>query len=453
MEVVADGAGASWTAWYRGCGGLIIALLIVIPVVASAQARIEPQDAIGVQPEFNKSSGASRLQCEFKPVRPALDFTFRFHTGYRIELPLSQFLGARHTGNIVLRVTPDRGVPEQLSYSFALPDAPENAEAEISGDFVVGEGSYRVDAVVEDNLQHRVCWSQWRIRAKRSAAEREISLAIPPLTVGAAPSAHIAQQTGRPDLGRLTILMHAAPLLPEAAKVRASDVSMLVGSLSTLLEQLPARSVTLVVFNLEQQKVLFRQVGFTAAGVARVGNAINELQLGLVSYSALQQPDGGIGLLRNLVQEEVSKPTARDALVFLGPHTRLHDPIPVDMVRGFESGPRVFYMEYLPQLSLLSRDYDPAHGVTNDSLTCNPYSPEVLCLDPDEPDMLSPDGWRDSIERLVSRLKGEVLVVRQPADLARAIKQIATRLTREGPKRQLSDRIAGDPVSAPVTSK
>jgi len=175
--------------------------------------------------------------------------------------------------------------------------------------------------------------------------------------------------------------MHAAPLLPEAAKVRASDVSMLVGSLSSLLEQLPARSVTLVVFNLEQQKVLFRQVGFTAAGVATVGNAINELQLGLVNYSALQEPDGAVGLLRNLVQEEINNPTPRDALVFLGPHTRVHNPIPADMVRGFESGPRVFYMEYLPQLSLLSRDYDPARGVTNGSLTCNPYSPEV-CFGP-----------------------------------------------------------------------
>jgi hypothetical protein len=61
--------------------------------------------------------------------------------------------------------------------------------------------------------------------------------------------------------------------------------------------------------------------------------------------------------------------------------------------------------------------------------------------------MFSPDGWRDSIERLANRLKGEVLVVRQPADLARAIKHIATSLTPEGRKRQLSsDRIAGDPV-------
>lgn len=186
MEVVSDSASESWTAWYGGCGRLIVALLMLIPVVASAQVRIEPRDAIGVQPEFNKDSDALRLQCEFKPVRPALDFTFRFHTGYRIEVPLSQFQGARHTGNIVLRVTPDRGVPEHLSDSFAVPDTPEAVEAQISGDFVVGEGNYRVDVVVEDDL-HRVCRSQWRIRAKRTGVERNISLAIPPLTVGVAP--------------------------------------------------------------------------------------------------------------------------------------------------------------------------------------------------------------------------------------------------------------------------
>jgi hypothetical protein len=39
----------------------------------------------------------------------------------------------------------------------------------------------------------------------------------------------------------------------------------------------------------------------------------------------------------------------------------------------------------------------------------------------------APEVWQDSIERLVRRLKGEVLVVLQPVDLSRAIKHVAAR--------------------------
>jgi hypothetical protein len=327
-----------------------------------------------------------------------------------------------------LEVIPDGGIPQYLSANFALPDVPQTSGyAQIFGAFLVDEGNYTVNAVVEDDL-HRVCHSQWRIWAEGDDTAPQIRFPVAPLTVGdesPAPS----PLARRPELDHLTILLHAAPLLTRADKLRASDVSTLIGSLSSLLEHLPARTVNLVVFNLEQHAVLFRQAGFAAADILSVEKTMNELQLGLVNYATLQRRDGAVGLLENLTQEEFKRSEPNDALVFLGPHTRMQDPVPVDALRGFQRGPRVFYIEHEPQLALL-RDDDPNHAAVIGRFACGAYSPGI-CPKTDVLDMLSPDGWRDSIELLVKRLKGETLMVRQPSDLVRAIRRIAARLPPE----------------------
>ena len=68
---------------------------------------------------------------------------------------------------------------------------------------------------------------------------------------------------------RLTVLLHAAPLSSRRTTLRVSDSLMLVGLLSSLLERMPTRSVRLVVFNLDQQKELFRQENFSPKALIR----------------------------------------------------------------------------------------------------------------------------------------------------------------------------------------
>lgn len=416
MGVVGNRLGLSLVAWSGNCGYVMAVLLIATPFVARSQSPIEKED--------------SGLQCLFTPIQPTPDFALRFRTGYEISLPLSQFRGAKLSGKTKLEVTPDCGIPLYLSDSFALADVPQTGGyAQLAGAFVVGEGGYTVNAVVEDDL-HRICRSQWRIRAEGNDMARQSRLPVAPLTVGDEWPAPPGRLTRRLKLGQLTILLHAAPLLTNADKLRGSDVSMLIGSLSSLLQRLPARTVRLVVFNLEQHAVLFRQDGFVAADLRSVEKTINELQLSCVKYATLQRHDGAVDLLQNLTHEEFKKLKPNDALVFLGPHTRVHDPIPADAVRGFQRGPRVFYVEHQPQLALL-RDDDPTHAAAIGRLTCDAYSPGI-CPKTGDLDRPWPNDWRDSIERLVGRLKGETLAVRQPSDLVRAIRRIATRFSLEG---------------------
>lgn len=103
---------------------------------------------------------------------------------------------------------------------------------------------------------------------------------------------------------------------------------MLAGSLSALLNRLPARSVRLVVFNLERQSVLLRKDNFTLAGIEEVTKAINEIQLGVVDYKTLQNAGGPIELLTGLIRAELQASEPSDEVVFLGPETRTAKPIP-----------------------------------------------------------------------------------------------------------------------------
>ena len=91
------------------------------------------------------------------------------------------------------------------------------------------------------------------------------------------------------------------------------------GSLAALLEQLPARSVRLVVFNLEQQKELYRNDGFTVRELEQLTRVLDGLQLAMVDYRVLQQPQGQAQMLRALMQREAHEASRSDAMIFLGP--------------------------------------------------------------------------------------------------------------------------------------
>jgi len=256
-----------------------------------------------------------------------------------------------------------------------LPDtAKTKLDGHVRGGFVVGEGKYNVEMILGDDL-HRVCRSQWRIEAKLDGSTRRLRVALPPLTVvGFSSVTRFAPlPASQPNLGQLTILMHVGPPSLHSAKLPASDALKLLGSLSALLERLHAQSARLVAFNLEQQKVLFRKDGFTAADLQDVAKLINEAQFGVVDYSTLRNPRGALDLLTQLTEEARGELHSSDALVFLGLHMQVYGSIRSGMAKKFRDGPRVFYLECEPPSSILNRAHDSGVGIMAESST-NPIS-------------------------------------------------------------------------------
>src|SRR5262245_11509899 len=193
-----------------------------------AQSLADASDVARMRQAFDSAAAAQPLRCEIHLLKPALDYSFRFQTGYRIEVPLAQYRGEGHELRVVVRVIPEGREAVYLSSTARLPDVPKtNQDGEFAGKFVVGEGSYAVEVLVQDDSQ-RLCQSHWLIQAKRSGSARDLKLATSPGAVQEAVQASAAPAEAEHSgarIGRLTILVHAAPMAPGRTELDDSDVT------------------------------------------------------------------------------------------------------------------------------------------------------------------------------------------------------------------------------------
>jgi hypothetical protein len=168
----------------------------------------------------------------------------------------------------------------------------------------------------------------------------------------------------------------------------ARDRLLLLGTLSSLLDRVPTSSIRVVVFNLDQQRELFRRDHFGSDGFVAVARALNELELGLVDYHVLQNHRGDANLLAALVRQEVNAPEPSDVVLFLGPLARQIEKMPDEALeRPSSPTPRFFYFQYRPYMRMES----------------------VL---------------PDIIHSAVSKLKGKTVIIHSPGDFAKGIEQV-----------------------------
>jgi hypothetical protein len=191
---------------------------------------------------------------------------------------------------------------------------------------------------------------------------------------------------------RVTVLLDAAPMDPRNPALRAWDRAFLLGSLSSLLNQIPCASVRLRAFNLDQQRELFRRNQFDDAGFMELGESLRTLELGTVSYRVLQQRQGWLGLLLDYANRELVAADPSDVVIILGPRTRYFAKVSPRNLKGRETpNPHFCYFEYFPGY-------------------------------------FRPSGLPDALSSLTKRLDGTVYEISSPGDLARAIQKMLTRV-------------------------
>jgi hypothetical protein len=98
---------------------------IALAASAVGQSLVEPERIPAVREFFATAASAPPLRCEINPVRPSLNFAFRFQAGYTVDVPLAQFHGSGHDLTAYARVTPQGREPVYMMKSEALPEAPE----------------------------------------------------------------------------------------------------------------------------------------------------------------------------------------------------------------------------------------------------------------------------------------------------------------------------------------
>ena len=380
----------------------MVRFILTVTMLAAARAAcgqslIDPAKNAQLAEYFEPGKDDKLLRCEATPIRPSLNFSFRFQSGYVFRVPLKQFEGAGHRWSILTRVRPaDGGGPSVLGVEYLLPRVPKTKSlAEWGGVFWVGEGSYMVDWLLFDELD-RVCRKEWKIEAKLSSRERGLDPGIAPGKVAEVSFRSWSPQETRavdaPVLDRLTIFLHAAPLFPRLTRLRVQDRLTLLGSLSSLLESVRARAVRLVIFNLDQQKELFRDDNFTPGAFPRAAQSMSSLQLQVVDYHVLANQRGHVDLLKDLVNQEVGAAQPADAVIFLGPAGRYLDKVPKNAIDEHASDrTQFFYLQYKPYVRASAE-------------------------------------FPDSIELAVRKVHGRKLVIRTPEDFAKSIKQMETQI-------------------------
>lgn len=388
---------------------LVFMLLTALVGPSWAQSRFDPAEgdsgrkAVATFEDVLAGRGQGKLKCTVNRYAPSLNYDLQVWTGFSMSFPGMQFQPGRKAFMVnVFRVTPLKpaGEPVWFFRRYDLPPIPPEAaknkkiQLEAGGGFLVGSGEYQVDWVLIDDLD-RACTARWQLKSDPPEKER---IGIRPGFAdddsrlmrwpGPKPAADGAGM-------RATILVNAGPTFRRrfVSKLSSWDRRLLTTAVTSTIDRVGFSSVRVVVFDLERRRVLFEDDNFGARGYRRLLGSLGEADFATIDYSVLADGGSEYDFLESLLSAETRRDQAPGAMVFVTPSWR--------------DGPR--RRKVAEQLA--------------------EASPEVFCL------ALAPrNPWvSGSVVDFVKQLKGRVLAVFRPTDLAKATAEIRESLERSGP--------------------
>jgi hypothetical protein len=342
---------------------------------------------------LEKAPGEAKLDCQLMSEEPRMGYSLRLSATFRVTLPLRQFGGKRVRLFALLRLVPENKDPVYLVESMftpvpsgrGKPDRYRSGSLPWGGTFTLGEGNYRATLAVFDEAG-RVRRFQWTIHARMSATERASAARTEPGTVGSVAWSPMPVRTGegatRPV--NLTVLLHAGPLNPARTTLRGRDVATTLTVLASVLNSLQLGKVQVTAFNLDRQESFFEDHDFSPAGFERLRQQVSTLDLNLVDVHTLANRRGHVAAVGRLLREAMDSEPRPDAVLVIGPLSRFTDTVPGEVLEAPAGGPRVFYFS-----------------------------------------LESPYAYRDTISSAVARVKGTKRRLIQPADLVKAIAELA----------------------------
>jgi len=383
----------------------VLILSWFLPGVISAQV---PLTGVGTRVQLNNSDMAvletqevrKDLSCTVDPVKPTLGFDLRFHGGYEITLPMRDVAGNENLLSILVRVTPEdrKDEPSYFVQRISVPKLPEDArgDAVLGGLFDFGEGKYHLDLVMKDRSE-RVCSFYWDAEAVLSDRDKEIQ---PAIAAGAVERAEYEQFNEEPPVERapgkplnIKILVNFAPQNASLSSLRPIDTLALVTVLRRLSRQPQFGKFSVVAFNVQEQRVLYRQSSAERIDFPALGRAIQDVQPGKVDLKQLSQKHGEVSFLSDLIKKEIANDHP-DALIFVSPKVLLDDSVPEEELKPLASDVTypVFYMNYN-------------------------LNPQAI-------------PWKDAIEKAIRNFRGTEFSISRPRDLWFAVSEVVSRIVK-----------------------
>ncbi len=392
---------------HLGAGFVTCTLLLFTPAAGVSQTLMSANGRGGAVLTFSTDEAILESQeprkdiaCTVDPIKPSLGFDLRFHAGYDVTIPMKELAGTENSLTMIFRVTPDKDKnhPKYFSQRFNVPKIEDEAkgDAYLEGTFDVGEGSYHVDWLMRDRGE-RVCSSYWDTAAALSTKDKEVALHIASDSVQPADSEMFKQE---PPVARdeksgplnVKVMVNFAPQRFSSATMQPLDTNALVSILRNISREPRICRFSIVAFNMQEQRVLYRQDESEQIDFPALGDSLHSLKLGTVDYKQLGQKHSDVDFLSGLITQEMNNSHA-DAVIFAGPKVMLNEQVPTESLRQVENiGFPVFYMNY----------------------NLNPQQ----------------NPWRDAIGNTVKKLRGYEYTISRPRDLWVAWSDIVTRIVR-----------------------
>lgn len=342
------------------------------------------------------------LPCSVTPVKPALGFDLKFHSGYEVSVPLKELAGDGNQLTMVFRVIPgnDPNNALYLSQRMTVPiiDDDSKGDAFLRGSFDLGEGKYHVDWLMRDRSE-RFCSSSWDIEAALPAKDKEMTLDIaanqiqPVDTEPFKEEPPVDRDSHEPPLN-VKVMVNFAPQNALSATLQPLDTNALVSILRNIARDPRIGKFSIVAFNMQEQRIIYRQDSASQINFPALGDALHSLNLGTVEVRKLEQKHSGTDFLTNLMKGEMTTQKDQpDAVIIAGPKVMLDDSLPSDALKDIgEPKFPVFYMNY------------------NVNPQANP--------------------WRDAIGSAVKSFKGAEFTISRPRDLFFAWSEIMGRIVK-----------------------
>ncbi len=349
------------------------------------------------------------LPCTVVPVKPALGFDLRFHGGYEVSIPLRELAGSENVLTMIFRVTPEsrQDQPAYFIQRVRVPPIEPDAkgDAYLQGAFDLGEGRYQVDWLMRDRSE-RFCSFYWQAEAELPPKDKDLAVTLPPGAVAPAEAEPFREEPpveraqDQPALN-VKVLVNFAPQNAHSATLQPLDIAALVSILRGIAREPRISKFSVVAFNLQEQRILYRQDNADRIDFPTLGAALRSLKLGTIDLARLSQKHGETAFLTELIQRELGGEERPDALIFAGPKALLEENVPAEALKEVgEVEYPVFYMNY------------------NLNPSVNP--------------------WRDAIGRAVRFFRGREFTISRPRDLWAALNEIVSRVVRLKSVRQAS---------------
>ena len=387
------------------CSHLVVSVWLVtaagLPaqtILSGGMSRLFTSDAAILE------SGEARkdLPCSVTSVKPALGFDLKFHSGYEVTIPLKELAGEGNQLTMVFRVIPETRSddPAYLSQRVSVPQIEDDSkgDAYLRGSFDVGEGKYHVDWLMRDRNDH-FCSSSWEIEAALPTKDKEMALDLGPNQVEPVETEPFKEE---PPVTRdqretplnVKVMVNFAPQNALSATLQPLDTNALVSILRNIARDPRIGKFSIVAFNMQEQRVIYRQESASKIDFPALGDALHSLDLGTVELKKLEQKHADTDFLADLMKREMKSDQGEpDAFIIAGPKVMLDDSVPADTLKQIgEPKFPLFYMNY------------------NVNPQANP--------------------WRDAIGSAVKSLKGAEFTISRPRDLFFAWSEIMGRIVK-----------------------